>query len=388
MCTGEGADMQASSYFTLGKEAINMNESGIPTLAESYGKAEHRTTGNGPRNVNVLLESLKDVAGDTPSDMYGRGETIGKFERKLAEMLGKEAAVFFPSGTMAQQIALRIWSDRRASKAVAYHPLCHLEIHEQDGLKELHHLEPVLLADEERLITLDDVKQMPENVACLLLELPQREIGGELPDYAELEAISAYCREQGIALHLDGARLFEILPYYGKTAEEVCALFDSVYVSFYKGIGGIAGAMLAGDSDLAEQAKIWKRRHGGDLISLYPYILSSDYYLDLRLPQMAGYYEEARELAALYNGCAGIRTRPEVPVSNMFHLHFDVSKQEAEAIIAGVQTETGIGLVAYLKKTGESSCSTEISIGDLYKTVPKDKLREAISLLGERLALA
>lgn len=366
-----------------------MNESGIPTLAESYGKAPHRTTGNGPRNVNVLLESLRGVDGDTPSDMYGRGETIGKFERKLAEMLGKEAAVFFPSGTMAQQIALRVWSDRKASKTVAYHPLCHLEIHEQDGLKELHHLEPVLLADEERLITLDDVKKMPENVACLLLELPQREIGGELPDYAELEDISAYCREQGIALHLDGARLFEILPYYGKTAAEVCALFDSVYVSFYKGVGGIAGAMLLGDADLAEQSKVWKRRHGGDLISLYPYILSSDYYLDLRLPKMAQYYEETKELAALYNAQPGIRTRPETPVSNMFHLHLDgLSASEAGPVIAGVQTETGVALVAYLKENGEHSCSTEIAIGDLYAGVPKDKLREAVGLLGRRLAEA
>ncbi|OWA35678.1 low specificity L-threonine aldolase [Saccharibacillus sp. O16] len=364
-----------------------MAEHSTPTLAESYAKASHRTTGNGQRNVQVLLDAFQEISGDTPSDMYGRGETISKFERKLAEMLGKEAAVFFPSGTMAQQIALRIWSDRKNSRAVAYHPLCHLEIHEQDGLKELHHLEPILLADEERIITLDDVKKMPENIACLLLELPQREIGGELPEYAELEDISAYCREKGIALHLDGARLFEILPYYGKEAAEVCALFDSVYISFYKGIGGIAGAMLLGDADLAEQSKVWKRRHGGDLISLYPYILSSDYYLELRLPKMAQYYEEAKELAALYNAQPAIRTRPEVPVSNMFHLHLDgVLAEAAGPVIAGVQTETGVALAAYLKETGERSCSTEIAIGDLYETVPKDRLRAAIELLGRRLA--
>lgn len=358
------------------------------SLTDTFKQAPYRTAGNGPRHIKVLLDALRDVEEDTASDMYGRGEVIENFERKLANMLGTESAVFFPSGTMAQQIALRIWSDRKGSRAVAYHPLCHLEIHEQDGLRELHHLEPLLLASPDRLITLQDVKGMPQNVVCLLLELPQREIGGQLPAYAELEAISAYCREKEIALHLDGARLFEILPYYGKTAKEVCALFDSVYVSFYKGVGGIAGAMLAGDSGLAEQAKIWKRRHGGDLISLYPYILSSDYYLDLRLPQMARYYEEAKELAALYNDCAGIRTLPEIPVSNMFHLHFDVSVETGVQVVANLQTETGIGLVAYLKKTGESSCSTEISIGDLYREVPKEQLRTAVALLGERLAAA
>lgn len=357
------------------------------TVADTFKQAKYRTQGNGPRNLNVLLEALQQVDGDTLSDMYGRGETIERFERKLAEMLGKESAVFFPSGTMAQQVALRIWSDRKDSKTVAYHPLCHLEIHEQDGLKELHHLEPILLADEERLITLNDVKKLPENVACLLLELPQREIGGELPDYAEIEAISAFCREKGIALHLDGARLFEILPYYGKTAEQVSALFDSVYVSFYKGVGGIAGAMLLGDADLAQQSKVWKRRHGGDLISLYPYILSSEYYLDLRLPKMAQYYEEAKELAALYNEQPGIRTRPEVPVSNMFHLHLDgLSAEAAGPIIAGVQEESGIALVSYLKEISDTACATEIAIGDLYEAVPKGKLREAIELLGKRLS--
>ncbi|MDO3411571.1 beta-eliminating lyase-related protein [Saccharibacillus sp. CPCC 101409] len=360
----------------------------MESLSETFQNASCRTSGSGPRSVQVLLDALQGEDGGTPSDMYGKGETIERFERKLARMLGKEAAVFFPSGTMAQQIALRIWSDRKGSKVVAYHPLCHLEIHEQDGLRELHHLEPVLLGTEDRLITLDDVKNMPVDVRCLLLELPQREIGGQLPGYAELEEISAYCREKGIALHLDGARLFEILPFYQKTAEEVCALFDSVYVSFYKGVGGIAGAMLAGDADLAQQSKVWKRRHGGDLISLYPYILSSDYYLDRRLPQMARYYEEAKELAALYNDCFGIRTLPEVPVSNMFHLHLSAPRETAERVVAGVQAETGIGLAAYLRETGESACATEISIGDSYRDVPKDELREAVKLLGERLAQA
>lgn len=64
--------------------------------------------------------------------------------------------------------------------------------------------------------------------SSFLLELPQREIGGQFPEYEELEAISAHCREHGIKLHLDGARLFESLPYYGKSAAEICALFDSV----------------------------------------------------------------------------------------------------------------------------------------------------------------
>ena len=118
-----------------------------------------------------------------------------------------------------------------------------------------------------------------------------------------------------------------------KTAAEICALFDSVYVSFYKGIGGIAGAILAGGTDFVEKSKVWKRRHGGDLVSLYPYIISSSYYYKERIGNMGRYYEEAKELAALFNQCEGVNTKPAVPVSNMFHVHFEWGKEQLEPIL-------------------------------------------------------
>ncbi|WP_379157721.1 threonine aldolase family protein [Paenibacillus sp. sgz5001063] len=355
------------------------------SLLEVYNAAPLQLAGHGKREVRVLKEAFAGIEDSVISDMYGTGELIEVFQAEMAEVLGKETAVFFPSGTMAQQIALRIWSDRKGSKSVAYHPLCHLEIHEQDGLKELHHLKPLLLADKDRLITLEDVMKMGEGVACLLLELPQREIGGQLPDYAELEAISGYCREQGIMLHLDGARLFEVLPYYGKTAAEVCSLFDSVYISFYKGIGGIAGAILAGNADFTEESKIWKRRHGGDLISLYPYIIPSRHYYRQRVDKMAQYYKEAKELAALFNGCHNVSTLPEVPVSNMFHVYFSLAKAEVEPILTQVSEATGVGFTPRLRESGESSCFYELSIGDLYGGIPKAKLEEAFGLLDRLL---
>ena len=357
--------------------------SGGKTLVEAFEQAAYPLGGHGPRDVEVLRQAFEGISGSMSSDMYGKGKVIEDFQSKMASYLGKEAAVFFPSGTMAQQIALRIWCDDQGLKRVAYHPLCHLEIHEQDGMKELHHIEAVLLADKERLITLDDVRQLEGEISCLLLELPQREIGGQLPPFGELEAISAYCREKRIKLHLDGARLFEITPYYNKSAAEICALFDSVYVSFYKGIGGIAGAILAGDAAFTEQSKIWKRRHGGDLISLYPYIVSSEYYFERRIGSMARYYGEAKELAALFNACEGVSTLPEAPVSNMFHVHFKLPEEKIAPILAHVAETTGVGLSSWLRGTEAGSCFFEISIGDRYANVPKEKIEEAFRLLGE-----
>ncbi|MFD1773846.1 threonine aldolase family protein [Paenibacillus rhizophilus] len=357
-------------------------------LQEAFNRTAYPITGHGKRNVQVLKEALDAYEGELDSDVYGAGRLIEDFQGKMAGILGKEAAVFFPSGTMAQQIALRIWCDRRGIKRAAYHPLCHLEIHEQRGLHELHGIEPVLLGGKDRLIDLGDVKELDDTIACLLLELPQREIGGQLPDYGELEAISAYCRERGIALHLDGARLFEILPYYRKSAAEICALFDSVYVSFYKGIGGIAGAILAGDAEFMERSKVWKRRHGGDLISLYPYILSADFYFEERFPNMERYYEGARELAGFFNECHQISTLPEEPVSNMFHVHVKLPKERLEPLLMELYEETGVGLTHYLREKGEASCYFETSIGDRYARIPKDELRRAFALLNEKLAAA
>ncbi|KZE64817.1 threonine aldolase [Fictibacillus phosphorivorans] len=354
-------------------------------LLQAYKQAKYQVTGHGKRDITVLKEALARVSEELESDMYGKGHVIEAFQEKMAAYLGKESAVFFPSGTMAQQIAMRNWCDRKGIKRVAYHPLCHLEIHEEDGLKELHHIESVLLADENRVIELDDVVNMKEEVSCLLLELPQREIGGQLPTYKTLQEISDYSRNKGIKLHLDGARLFEILPYYEKTAAEICSLFDSVYISFYKGIGGVAGAILAGTQDFTEESKVWKRRHGGDLISLYPYILSADYYFDQRIGKMEEYNSGAKELADLYNTCGAVCTLPIKPVSNMFHVHFHASKEQIESILAETINETGIGLTGHLRENGEEDCFFEVSIGDNYFNVPKDELKHAFVLLNKKL---
>ncbi|WP_442598226.1 threonine aldolase family protein [Neobacillus sp. D3-1R] len=355
------------------------------SLTEAFKQTKYQTGGHGNRDIQVLKAAFENVAGDEPSDMYGNGKVIEEFQNKMADYLGKESAVFFPSGTMAQQIALRIWCDEKGIKKVAYHPLSHLEIHEEDGLKELHHIDPILLADKNRLIELEDVMGLNEDIACLLLELPQREIGGQLPDYKTLERISDYCRDKGIKLHLDGARLYEILPFYKKTAAEVCSLFDSVYVSFYKGIGGIAGAILAGEKDFTEKSKVWKRRHGGDLISLFPYIISADYYFDKRIHKMEQFYEQAKELATLYNQCSHIVTLPLEPVSNMFHVHFDISKEKLEPILVGLYQEKGIGLTGHLRETSENSCYCEVSIGDQYEKISKEELTQVFRELNEKV---
>lgn len=355
-------------------------------LADAYRATQYQVGGHGRRQVGMLKDALKAVADDTPADNYGQGLVIERFQQKIADFLGKEAAVFFPSGTMAQQIALRIWCDRAQNPRVAYHPLCHLEIHEQDGLRTLHHIEPVLLGSADRLMTMTDLAQLTDSIACLLVELPQREIGGQLPSYGELADIAAFCHDRGIRFHLDGARLYETLPYYGRSAAAIAALFDSVYVSFYKGVGGVAGAMLAGDRGFVAEAVVWKRRHGGDLISLYPYILSAEHSFDRRVGKMGQYWDEARDLAARFNAVDRVSTVPTVPVTNMFHVHIAASAALVERALSLTCQKTGVGLSGHVKALGATLASFEVNIGDQYEQIPAERLMAAFSAFADGLA--
>ena len=96
-----------------------------------YRRCERFLGGHGPQQPKTMLLALAEATGaDEYADGYGEGALIEQFEQEVADLLGKEAAVFMPSGTMAQQIALRIWSERKGCRTVGLHPTCHLEIHE------------------------------------------------------------------------------------------------------------------------------------------------------------------------------------------------------------------------------------------------------------------
>src|SRR5258706_4527408 len=227
-----------------------------------FARCERARSGHGRLSMRDELAALAAEAGaEEERDVYGAGKLIEDFEHEISGMLSKPAAVFMPSGTMAQQIALRLWSERRGSATVAFHPTCHLDLHEERAYHALHGLRARLVGDARALITRADLSAIHEPVAALLLELPQREIGGLLPPWEELAAQAEWAHAHGVALHMDGARLWESAPFYERSYAEVAALFDSVYLSFYKGIGGIAGAALAGPADFIAEVRVWPTLH-------------------------------------------------------------------------------------------------------------------------------
>lgn len=257
---------------------------------------------------------------DIAADSYGDGADLQAFETRVAEMLGFEAARFMPSGTMAQQIAARIWSGRCGRPLIGMHPTCHLELHEERGYDRLHGLSVVFIGESERPMIAADLLAIAEPMAALIVELPTRENGGRLAPWDDLVELCGTARERGIAVHLDGARLWEAATGYERPLDEVARLFDSAYVSFYKGIGALPGSMLLGRADFIAEARIWQRRSGGILNNMMANWASAAMRLDDRLEKMPRYRDRAREVAAALAGIDGITINPDPPEVNMFHV--------------------------------------------------------------------
>ena len=271
------------------------------------------------------------------ADDYGEGEALQAFERKVAALLGYPCGRYFPSGSMAQPIALRLWSDRAGNPRVGLHPTSHLELHEEHGYKHLHRLEATLVGVKERPMLAQDLEQASEPLAAVVVELPTRENGGQLPAWEEVVSLTELARTRGVRLHLDGARLWEAQAHYDRPFAEICSHFDSAYVSFYKGIGALSGAMLFGPDDFIEEAIIWQRRQGGNLYSLLPNWASAAMHLDARLMRFPLYRARAVELAKALRGLDGLCVIPDPPQVNMFHLLFDVAPDtllEARDVVA------------------------------------------------------
>jgi len=340
-----------------------------------------------PKPQQVLSELAATVDPDMLGDSYGEGEIIKRFETEVAALLGKEAAVFMPSGTMCQQIALRIWCDRRKVSNVAFHPTCHLEIHEQHGYQRLHNLQGILLGSPYRLFTLDDLKNVKEPLGALLIELPQREIGGQLPSWETLTEIISLAREQGTPLHLDGARLWESQPFYKRPYTEIAALFDTVYVSFYKILGGIAGAILAGPAGVIAESFVWQGRHGGNIVQLYPYVLAAQKGLAERLPRVEAYHAKAKAIASVLSAFPQIEIVPDPPHTNMMHIFLRGDAGKLREASLDIARETGTWLISWLAPTPIPAYQKfELTVGEATLALPDEEIGRLFQLLFEKIS--
>lgn len=317
-----------------------------------------------------LVEAAPEVYDlEEQPDVYGNG-VVAAVEERVASLLGKEAAAFFPTGTMAQQIALRCWAARTGNAAVALHPLAHPEVHERHAFTQVSGLRPVRLTGEPRLPTAEEVRDFDEPFGTLMLELPLRDAGFVLPTWEELTEVVGAARERDAVVHFDGARLWETTVHFGRPLDEIAGLADSVYVSFYKSLEGLAGAALAGPRTLVDEAKTWRHRYGGTLFQQFPTALSALVGLDRELPRLPEYVRHARMVAAALRegfaetGVPWARVHPEEPHTHEFQVWLPYEPDVLIEAAVRQAEETGTYLfTGYWERGGPGLARTEVTVG-------------------------
>lgn len=305
---------------------------------------------------------------DEPSDVYGNG-VVEALERRVAAVLGTEAAAFFPTGTMAQQVALRCWAARTGNPTVALHALAHPEVHERNAFREVAGLRTVRLTGEPRLPTAQEIRDFAEPFGALMLELPLRDAGFVLPSWEELTELVEAARERDAVVHFDGARLWEATVHFRRPLSEIADLADSVYVSFYKSLDGFGGAALAGPKLLVEEAKTWRHRYGGMIFQQFPAALAALAGLDRELPRLPDYVRHARVVAAaLRDGFteAGVpwsRIHPEPPHTHQFQvwLPYDADVLLETALRQAEETGTYL-FPGFWEQKGPGLSMTEVTV--------------------------
>ena len=188
----------------------------------------------------------------------------------------------------------------------------------------------------------------------------------------------AWARERGAAAHLDGARLWEACAGYGRTPAEIAGLFDTTYVSFYKGIGALPGCCVGGPADVVAEVREWRQRMGGTLYGLWPGAASALGCLRRRLPLMPGYLQRAREIADAVRDLPGVTVVPDPPQTPMLHLLLRTSPTRSPRRSAP-SPRTGCGR-GKAQPTGDPGIvRVELSVGDATMALPVAEVRSAVA---------
>ena len=288
-------------FLQLGSSGIGLT-AGVPGLAfggvpiasaSAAATVEDRTvrlSGDGlglnPVQYAGLLNRLLDEKGIVP-DSYSLGGVVEELEERCARILGKERAIFMPTGTLANHMAVRALAGG-ASRVVVQEE-SHFYQDEGDCAQTLSSLTLMPLAPGRATFTAAEVEHVIDQtkggrvvprLSVIAIETPVRRKQGEHFDPAEMQKIIALARREGIKLHLDGARLFLQAAYTGENVAETARPFDTVYVSLYKYFNAASGAILAGPRDVIDGMYHGRRMFGGGLNAVWPFALVALHYLD------------------------------------------------------------------------------------------------------------
>jgi threonine aldolase len=276
-----------------------------PAVPTALGKlAADFAVDGAPHTPTEYAALLSRLASDGIGvDEYSRGGTVEKLEARFASLLGKEAAVFMPSGTLANHLALRTLCGPKRRAIVQ--EISHLYNDSGDCAQQLSQLTLMPLGAGKATFTWDEVARVLERsasarvvmpVGAISIESPVRRLHGETFDFGQMQRVSAEARKQGIGLHLDGARLFVACAYSGRPPAEYAALFDTVYVSLWKCFSAAGGAVLAGPKALLADLYHVRRMFGGALWGAWPYAAVALHYSEGYLDRLTAAVRVSEDL--------------------------------------------------------------------------------------------
>lgn len=336
------------------------------------------------RATKAWLKQLADSKyAQLDLDLYGQGPLPAALEQRVSTLLGKPSARFMPKGTIAQQIALLVHAQRTGNDKVAIHRQSHMAMDECDAVEALAGLDVTKVGRPGEALTLDDFTALEPDLGAIVLELPVRRAGFCLAPWEELVRLTQWARDRGMVVHMDGARIWESAPYYGKSLAEIADLADSVYVSLYKGLGAMGGCVLAGESDLIDKTDVWQSRFGGYLYTAAPYLIGGLEGLDRYLDKMPTYHAAACELAGLLGQNSDLSVYPDPPHTNGFQIRFPCSPDTLWARCLSLAEQQQVWLFDSVSPW-EAGAMAEVHVGDATLARPLDFWSHTIQQLLHR----
>ncbi len=287
-----------------------------------------------PKEYSTLLDEIV-VREGIKSDSYSRFGIVEKLEKRMAEILGKESAVFMPTGTLANHIAVRELSGK--NDRVIVQAESHLYNDSGDCAQKLSGLNLIPIARNKATFTLDDVKNVVEQtengrvktgVGVISIESPVRRKDNEMFDFEMMKTIASYAKEKGIKMHLDGARMFNACVHSGKSPSDFASMFDTVYVSLYKDFNAASGAVLAGPKEFTKNLFHVRRMFGGGMPQVWPFAAVANHYLDSFSDDYSQSVKQAEQLFGLLEKNSTFKIERIPNGTNVFKLYTDIPDRE------------------------------------------------------------
>jgi len=292
-------------------------------------------------------------------DVFGEDPTVDRLERYVADLLGKEAALYAPSGTMTNQIGVYVSTNRGGE--VLLHEGSHIFVYEAGAPALLSGVQLRTLPGENGVLDPDTVRAAirPEDVhfprsRLLCLENTHNTSGGKVFPLEDFAAVAATAKEHGLKVHLDGARLFNAQAATGKPAREWCAHADTVSVCSSKGLGAPVGSLLAGDEETIGEARRARKAFGGGMRQAGIIAAAALYAFENHVERLAEDHARASTLAAGLRDAGYEAQRPE---TNLVL----VAVEDPSAFLQNLASE---GVLATPGKPGYVRLCTHLDAGD------------------------